>query len=243
MNSEIWKPVKDIEGAYVSNWGNVKSITTHGEKILKPQVYRRRKHNEPRLRVMIDRKRTQGKVFYPFLHTLVAEYFLPPSDSSKLIFRDGNPLYCGVFNLAWMHDFNTEADHNVLSKYSKFTTDFGKAVYLYCTGDDSQIQKHLARWSLSMPRIYSTRYGLSETEADEAYWLGATQFMQKVRIGYIKNEETIEGFLFTSGNLKAKYMKISKYKDISDTQCYDGDESYVMDRYVTSDLGGITHYH
>lgn len=242
MNEEQWKKIEDIDGAYVSNWGRVKSITRLGEKILKPQVYYRYEKSEPRLRVMIDRRRTQGKAFYPFLHTLVAQYFLPPSDSSKLIFRDGNPFYCGAFNLAWMYDFNTEVDHVTLSKYSKFTTEFGKAVYNYCTGDDSGLQKHLARWSLSMPKIYAKRYSLSETEADEAYWEGAARFMQKLRTGNIRGEDTLEGFLFSNGNIIAKYMKIKKYKDISDTQCYGEDESYIMDKYVTSDLEGNTHY-
>lgn len=237
MNEE-WKEIEEVDGAFVSNYGRVKSITSRGERILKPQVYQRHENDEPRLRVMIDRKKTQGKVFYPFLHTLVAKYFLPKSDSSKLIFRDGNPFYCGAFNLAWLYDFATKADHATLQRYSEFKTEIGKAVYQYCKGCDKDLQRVLARWSTSMPRIYMARYQLSETEADEAYWKGATRFMQKSLTGYITDEDRAEGLLFSMGNVEARYMRVRKAKEVSDWELTENGDAYVMDKYVYCGIDG-----
>jgi hypothetical protein len=238
MSKEIWKKLDEIEGAFVSNFGNVKSVTSRGQRILKPQVYCKKGSSETRLRVMIDRRLSSGKVFYPFVHTLVAKYFLgTPKGSAKVIFRDGNPMYCGVFNLAYMYDFDTKADHTTLEKYSKYTSESGVAIYEYCNGNDKPLQAWLQKWSVSMSKILAERYKLSDTDANESYWTGATKFMQKCLIGFME-DGTNEGLLFSMSKWEALGLKSKQCKLTSEWQSGEDGDFSTMDNYITCDLEG-----
>jgi len=237
MSSEEWKAINGIDNAYISSLGRVMSWTKKfGEKVLKPYISKRRKNSSPRLRVFLSRKTTQGRVFNVFVHTLVAKHFLPDSDCSKIVFRDKDTLNCRAENLAGLYDFNTVADHRTLQHYSKFKSVLGKACYQHCLLNKTPLEKEIGRWALSMPHMVTRRFNLSEVEVSEAYWLAATKFIQRVPLGFIENEDTSEGLLFTMMKNEAKYMAIRKYKFVSEFQ---GEEEYsFIDKVAHASLDG-----
>ena len=67
---EIWKPIKDFDKYFISNYGRVKSTKYKTERILKTVVSGRCKY----VKVIL---RKNNKNYTKMVHRLVAEAFIP----------------------------------------------------------------------------------------------------------------------------------------------------------------------
>lgn len=95
---EIWKDIEGFEGKYqVSNTGYVKSLDfnhTGKEKILKNKVNRQGYEYVTLYK--------NGKQYYPAIHRLVAEAFIPnPNELEQVNHIDGNKKNNVAENLEW----------------------------------------------------------------------------------------------------------------------------------------------
>ena len=91
---EIWKPIKDFEYYFISNFGRVKSTKFGKERILKLT-----KDKDGYLIVNLY-KNNKSKTFK--VHRLVAEVFLPnPYNLPQVNHKDENPQNNIVTNLEW----------------------------------------------------------------------------------------------------------------------------------------------
>lgn len=98
LREEIWKDIKGYEGKYqISNTGYVKSLDfnhTGKEKILKNKV-----NYKGYCFVTLYK---ENKQYYPAIHRLVAEAFIPNSDCLPQVNHiDGNKCNNHVENLEW----------------------------------------------------------------------------------------------------------------------------------------------
>lgn len=91
---EIWKPIKDFDKYFISNYGRVKSTKFGKERILKLT-----KDKDGYLIVNLY-KNNKSKTFK--VHRLVAETFLPnPYNLLQVNHKDENPQNNIVTNLEW----------------------------------------------------------------------------------------------------------------------------------------------
>lgn len=98
LREEIWKDIKGYEGKYqISNTGYVKSLDfnhTGKEKILKNKV-----NYKGYCFVTLYK---ENKQYYPRIHRLVAETFIPnPDNLPQVNHIDGNKSNNSVENLEW----------------------------------------------------------------------------------------------------------------------------------------------
>lgn len=240
---EVWKNIPGIEGAYVSNFGRAKSVTDYyGERLLTPQVYKKKNFNAPkRLRVMFDRRKQGGKAHYIFLAREVCKLFVAPlpSKNTKIIHRDGDTLNCSAFNLAWSEGYDTFADHMTKAAYSKMNTPLGIAAFKYFNGDRSPLDSTLAVLEKSITRRVSGRFRLSALEASEAYWDVVNRFIQKLPTGTYKTFEEQEKVLFLLVRETARYKNMIKFKEVSIHQTNrEGEEINMLDKIASSDFWG-----
>ena len=90
---EIWKPIKDFEYYFISNFGRVKSTKFGKERILKTIVSGKCKYVKVTLR-------KDNKNYTKMVHRLVAEAFLDnPYNLSEVNHKDENKQNNVVSNL------------------------------------------------------------------------------------------------------------------------------------------------
>jgi hypothetical protein len=89
---EIWKPIDDFDEYEVSNLGNVRR---KGKQTLKLTV------STGYVRITL---RKGGKSYKKYVHRLVADAFIPKTDTDKVQVNhiDGNKLNSKVCNLEWV---------------------------------------------------------------------------------------------------------------------------------------------
>lgn len=89
MQEEIWKPIKNYDNYFISNYGNIR----HFNKPLKPC-------GKPYLSVTLSKN---GKTKNYTVHRLVAEAFIPNPDNLECVNHiDENKLNNNVNNLEWL---------------------------------------------------------------------------------------------------------------------------------------------
>ncbi len=108
INTEIWKDIKCYEGVYqVSNYGRVQSLDRvqydkNGKAVFyKGKILKQSPNSRGYTRVCLR----GGKGYeQPFVHRLVAEYFVPndsPSEFTVVNHKDSNHLNNNADNLEW----------------------------------------------------------------------------------------------------------------------------------------------
>lgn len=109
---EIFKDIKGYEGFYeISNFGNVRSTSYKGTRILKPSVTKNGYLNV----VLCINQHKEHKL----VHRLVADAFIPnPLNYKTVNHKDENKLNNCVENLEWLstEDNNRYSNHNMLDK-------------------------------------------------------------------------------------------------------------------------------
>lgn len=114
MKMEIWKDVKDYEGFYkISNYGNVKSKSYKGEKILKPASLK-----NGYLNVVLCVNQIKK---HKLIHRLVAEAFIENlKNLPQVNHKDFNKSNNHVNNLEWCSvEYNNSytIQHDKIQKY------------------------------------------------------------------------------------------------------------------------------
>lgn len=160
--NEVWKSVKGYEGIYeVSNTGLVKSLSRPrycGRAGYKPRITKEQlkvanidRLGYPRISLSKDGKTKKG-----YLHRLVAEAFLKPTDEKNEVnHKDGNKANNNVDNLEWcsrrenmLHSFRTglktakKGQENVTAKLK--------------TTQVSEIKKHAREGTMSQREMAET---------------------------------------------------------------------------------------
>ena len=246
LDGEIWAKIDGVDGGYISNMGRAKSITKFGERILKYQYSKRvrKKGNTTHIRVMFDRRRATGKAHYIGVAMCVAKYFIKDNgDFKQIIHRDGDYTNCSSDNLMYKHDFNAIATTETLLKYSTFESPIGIAVYQYCMGNKEFIYTEIEKLRVGFVRILKWSGGLCESDAEEAFWLGITKFIQKIPNGFLSSGETIEGLLITSCKFQSLVIASNHYKSQSMMISVEDNDFNFMDTQAYSDIEGNTHYY
>lgn len=131
-----WKKIPGIVGGYINKDGVAKSVVKSKETILKRQIYQRHAGGEKSYRVMFDRRRTQGKAFYKFVGTLVAENFCKQDGMyGRIFYKDGNRLNPRAENLTYTSfnhkKWDSELKQKVLQYVKRKDTDFDRNLYKY----------------------------------------------------------------------------------------------------------------
>lgn len=98
---EIWKDIKEYEGRYqISNFGRVKSLIYHKEKIM--NIYNFRRDGEKGNGYLKVRLSKNKIVRNYYIHRLVAQTFLDNPNNYKYInHKDENKQNNNVYNLEW----------------------------------------------------------------------------------------------------------------------------------------------
>lgn len=101
MMEEIWKDIKGYEGRYqISNFGRVKSLIYHKEKIM--NIYNFRRDGEKGKGYWRVRLIKNSSYKYFFVHRLVAEAFIPNSNNYTTVNHiNGIKTDNRVENLEW----------------------------------------------------------------------------------------------------------------------------------------------
>lgn len=109
---EIFKDIEGYEGFYeISNFGNIRSTSYKGTRILKPSVTKNGYLNV----VLCINQHKEHKL----VHRLVADAFIPnPLNYKTVNHKDENKLNNCVENLEWLstEDNNRYSNHNMLDK-------------------------------------------------------------------------------------------------------------------------------
>lgn len=106
MKKEYWKPIKDFDDYFISNFGRVKSTKFKTERILKTVVSGKCKY----VKVVL---RKNNKNYSKMVHRLVAEAFLPnPDNLSEVNHKTNN----NVDNLEWMTHLDNIRYGNCIEK-------------------------------------------------------------------------------------------------------------------------------
>jgi len=233
LEGEVFKKIVEVDGGYVSNFGNCISVTkrktTQGYKLreykIKPTIYKKKsKHNNTTMfRVMFDRRKTQGKAFYLFLDKLVAKYFIESKGGhGRLLHKDGDKLNCHYKNIMYMYDYEGVADDHTLRWYkSNLTTPLGIASYEYIKGNKLLIASELNALSTIMSIRVGRFFKLSDDEGRECFWEASSRLMQMLYTGVLIPREgqlcNPEGLLWWMTKSKAKTMGYTKSASVSIT--------------------------
>lgn len=165
MKNEIWKPVLNYESSHkVSNLGRVKSLPRKyclQERVLKPSRVAEYDH------VVFS---VDGKQKGAFVHRLVAEAFIPNTESKREVNHiDGDKTNNHVSNLEW----NTSKEN---TEHANGLGIAGKCAYKPCVaymGDEMHIFDSIAegakKFGIHMACISRATRGIQKTSAGY-YW-------------------------------------------------------------------------
>ena len=97
QQEEIFVPIKDFPGYYVSNLGRVYSAKKEKNKTTSILTPMDNGHGYMKVRLYKD-----GKIYKPYIHRLVAEAFIPnPDNLPQVNHKNENKLDNSVDNLEW----------------------------------------------------------------------------------------------------------------------------------------------
>ena len=116
---EEWKDIEGYEGLYqVSNFGRVKSLNYHRQKIERLMALSPYPHGYLKVHLFKDGK---GKRF--FVHRLVAQAFIPnPKNLATVNHKDENPSNNVVTNLEWLSNADNLRYGEHYARLSKILT-------------------------------------------------------------------------------------------------------------------------
>jgi len=164
MSIEIWKPIKDFDGYFISNFGRVKNSKG---KILKYYV------QNSGYQVIKLHKNKKGH--HKLIHRLVAETFIDnPNNKPEVNHKDGNKQNNKVENLEWVTPSENRKHAIELGLYDKIFTiksslgmKIGKtSKYRYVTYDKSR-QKYAGTIRRNGINYKQKRFN---TEEEAAMW-------------------------------------------------------------------------
>lgn len=119
---EIWKPIKDFDKYFISNYGRVKSTKYKTERILKTVVSGRCKY----VKVIL---RKDNKNYTKMVHRLVAEAFLDnPYNLSEVNHKDENKQNNIVSNLEWISHIDNIRYGNCIEKIRQGKINYHKKI-------------------------------------------------------------------------------------------------------------------
>ena len=119
---EVWKPIKDFDKYFISNYGRVKSTKYKTERILKTVVSGRCKY----VKVIL---RKDNKNYTKMVHRLVAEAFLDnPYNLSEVNHKDENKQNNIVSNLEWISHVDNIRYGNCIEKIRQGKINYHKKI-------------------------------------------------------------------------------------------------------------------
>lgn len=163
MNKEIWKDIKDYEGAYqCSSYGRVKSLDRYIEEHNGKKQFRKGQIIKPRLNKngylqLALNKNAKRKMVY--VHILIAETFLDNYKKLETVnHKDGNKLNNNIDNLEWSsYSNNNQHSYDELHRPAAREGAKPKKVYIIDTYDNS------VKWFNSIKET-TDNIGLSHTQ-------------------------------------------------------------------------------
>jgi hypothetical protein len=99
---EIWKPIKENNSYYISNYGNVKSVLDNNKVLF----LKKQKHSNEFDCVYLEISKEPRIRNTYFIHKLVAEYFIPNPKKRRFIKHINNNIYDNNYNNLFWYDID-----------------------------------------------------------------------------------------------------------------------------------------
>lgn len=182
MDEEIWKPVKDFDDYYISNFGRVKRIKNKQEQFLNIVTITRTKTTSRKItNFSVVHLSSSGRCYMKFVKVLVAESFLNfiSAGKSNLIVRqiDGDYLNNYLNNLEIVTAKqnqeiirrNKNYPHNLKIGSSEY-----KRMQYICKRDNITYHQYVSdpqKYNIRKTRRKHLQYEINTTEYRKAIWL------------------------------------------------------------------------
>lgn len=211
---EEWKSIAGVEGAYISSFGRAKSVVNGKETILKPQLYKRKGKNlKPKYRVYFDRRSTQGKAFYIFIHNAVADAFLK-TGSGRVLFKDGNTSNNKAENLVRMYDSETEQCEHIVKELRKSDSSINIAAIKFINGDSSLIYSELFSFYDEFTRKIIKLYRVDKGVSEDCFMSALEKFVLRIKTGIIDGEKNAVGLFWSLIKFEARKAITLMYQNV-----------------------------
>lgn len=209
---EIWKEIAGINGGYISNKGRAKSVTSRGEKILTPQLYKRKNKNlKDKNRVYFDRRSTQGKAFYVFIHNAVADAFLT-TGKGNVLFKDGNTLNCEAENLVRMYDSETEDCGYIVDNLKECDNPINNAAIQFIRGNKDDIYMELIKYFDDFTRKISYSYRIDDAACADCFYSAMEKFILRIKSGILDAKKNAVGLFWSMVKFEAIKVVVNNGK-------------------------------